>query len=129
LIGLTLNNYISSDFDNTTLKVLKGWIKIEIEGLSTRIMSSGDQINIPSEIFHKITAFKSEPTCYMFVFENNTHRMINNDYENKFLSRRPQSDLMDFNSMIGKNNFTKNEHNLKEMNKEMKNVWLVRYRK
>lgn len=126
MIGLSLNNYISSDFVNTTLKVLKGWIKIEIEGLSTRIMSSGDQMTIPSESFHKITAFKSEPTCYMFIFDNSTHRMINNDYENKFLSQRPQSDPMDFNSIISKNNLTKKEHNLKEMNKEMRNVWLVR---
>jgi DNA polymerase III sliding clamp (beta) subunit (PCNA family) len=108
--------------------VLKGWIKIEIQGLSTRIMSSGDQMTIPSESFHKITAFKSEPTCYMFLFDN-SHRMINNDYEKKFLSKRPQSDLMDFNSIIGKNNFTKNEHNLKETDKEIANVWLVRYRK
>lgn len=116
-IGLSLSNYIDSDFGNTTLIVLTGWLKVQIDGLRTRIMSSGDQISIPSDRFHKITPIKSEPASYMLIYVNTTNQMPN--YKHKYLPQIPQSDKSEFDSVITKHNSNTNE--------ERKNAWLVRY--
>ncbi|CAG2115458.1 unnamed protein product [Medioppia subpectinata] len=76
--GLTLNNYIGSEFGNTSLTVLKGWLKIEVDDDHyTRIMSAGDHMTLPVKRFHRVTPIKSEAAAYMFTHINATNSLVN----------------------------------------------------
>ncbi len=88
---MSLSNYIGSDFENTTLLLLKGWLKVEIEGKSILIMRTGDKINVPTKRFHKLTPIKSEPAAYVFIFANNSQQIPNEvNYQQMF--EKPNSD-------------------------------------
>ncbi|XP_054155223.1 vitamin K-dependent gamma-carboxylase-like, partial [Oppia nitens] len=75
--GMTLNYYMGSEFNNTSLVVLKGWLKHQIVGQSTRIMSTGDQMVLPVNCYHKLTPIKSETSAYMFIYVNSSLSFIN----------------------------------------------------
>lgn len=55
---------------NITLRVLKGWVKLEVEGGITRIMQSDDEALLPPGRFVRITVIKSEPASYSFVYSD-----------------------------------------------------------
>ncbi|CAG2164247.1 unnamed protein product [Oppiella nova] len=79
--GLTLSNYIDSHFPNTSLTVLKGWLKIEMVGtghmMYTRFMSAGDHLTLPVNTFHRLTPIRAEAAAYMYVYANTSHQMLN----------------------------------------------------
>ena len=54
---------------------MKGWLKVEIQGLNSRIMCGGDRLSIPGQRFHKLTPIRSEPAAYAFIFANGTQQM------------------------------------------------------
>jgi hypothetical protein len=126
LIGLSLSNYVNSDFGNTTLVVMTGWLKVEVEGLPPRIMSSGDRMSIPPDRFHKLTPIKSEPASYMFIYVNTTHQMLATNHQSSYLSKMRESDLLKLNSITTKSTSNRNKANSEEAHKG-KNAWVVRY--
>lgn len=54
---------------------MKGWLKVEIQGLNSRIMSGGDRLSLPGKRFHKLSPIRSEPAAYAFIFANGSHPM------------------------------------------------------
>lgn len=67
--GLTLENYIQPDFENTTLKVLSGTVRFEFEGYQ-RVLNTNETIILPSATYHNVTTISEKPSCYMYIYTN-----------------------------------------------------------
>lgn len=70
--GLKLENYIQKDLSNVTLTVLEGEVIVEIMGRPNTTMQIGDYVHIPTQTFHTVWSVSDIPSCYMYVYTNNT---------------------------------------------------------
>ncbi|XP_074596085.1 gamma-glutamyl carboxylase [Brevipalpus obovatus] len=68
--GLTLINYVDPALEKITLRVIQGWLKVEVEGGLVRIMQKDDHCQLPADHFVQITVIKSEPALYSFTYHN-----------------------------------------------------------
>ena len=70
MLGLFLENYIPPDL-NTTIEVLEGQILVEILGLQKNItLNVGQNLTVPSGDYHNVHTISSTPSCYMYVYLN-----------------------------------------------------------
>jgi vitamin K-dependent gamma-carboxylase len=68
--GLFLENYIPPDL-NTTIEVLEGQILVEMLGLKQNVtLNVGQNITVPSGDYHNVHTISSSPSCYMYVYLN-----------------------------------------------------------
>jgi len=82
--GMFLENFLNEDFKNTTIELLKGQIEISFPDDETREILKvelNQKVTLPPNQFHNVHTVGSEPSCYMYVFENNTHRAYVNEWE------------------------------------------------
>lgn len=63
-------NYVDPALENITLRVIQGWLKVEVEGGPMRMMQKDDHCQLPVDHFVKITVIKSEPALYSFTYHN-----------------------------------------------------------
>ncbi|XP_028048732.2 vitamin K-dependent gamma-carboxylase isoform X2 [Monomorium pharaonis] len=76
--GMYLENYISTDFANVSLTVLKGEVTYSKEkSMNVITMSKKKSIPIETGKFHRIKTTSSYPACYMYTYTNQTKQLDN----------------------------------------------------
>merc|ERR1711981_976277 len=77
--GMYLENFLNADLGNTTIEVLGGHIKVELvdqeEGKFTEL-TVGDRKALPADEFHNVHVIGDNPACYMYIYENTTHKEL-----------------------------------------------------
>ena len=94
--GLKLENYVSV-YLNTTIEVLNGLINVEFDKFITNdennkkirikqnvTLQPGERLNVPSGAFHNVYTVSKEPSCYMYIYVNETALEVSKLY-NRFL--------------------------------------------
>jgi hypothetical protein len=94
--GLKLENYVSV-YLNTTIEVLNGLINVEFDKFITNdennkkirikqnvTLQPGERLNVPSGAFHNVYTISKEPSCYMYIYVNETALEVSKLY-NRFL--------------------------------------------
>ncbi|KAG8277072.1 hypothetical protein J6590_049981 [Homalodisca vitripennis] len=76
-ISLHLENYIHEDLTNVSLTVLEGEVVVEYENRPNKTVSPGESTLIPTKMFHKVHTVSPSPSCYMYVYTNQT--LLNSD--------------------------------------------------
>lgn len=66
-----MENYIHKDLTNVSVTGLAGDIFVEIDQ-TNKSLNPGENIYIPERRFHKIYTVSETPSCYMYVYTNNT---------------------------------------------------------
>lgn len=105
--GLKLENFISNSL-NASIEVLKGVVNVEMEEASlplswnikpvtgarfstnhdrrvNRTLVAGEKIKVPSGEYHNVYTISAEPSCYFYVYVNQTSISISRLFE-KFRS-------------------------------------------
>ncbi|XP_067168603.1 vitamin K-dependent gamma-carboxylase [Apteryx mantelli] len=71
--GLHLENFVSEDLGNTSLRVLQGEVMVElVEQGSNHTLQEGEGLQLPAGQYHKVHTVSPEPSCYMYVYVNTT---------------------------------------------------------
>lgn len=74
--GLFLENYIPPDL-NTTIEVLEGQITVEVLSRKENItLNPGQNLTVPSGDYHNVYTVSSTPSCYMYVYLNQSDAEI-----------------------------------------------------
>ncbi|CAF1537635.1 unnamed protein product, partial [Rotaria sordida] len=69
-LGLFLENYIPQNL-NTTIEILKDEIIVEMLNLKKNtILNVGQNVSVPSRNYHNVYTVSSIPSCYMYVYLN-----------------------------------------------------------
>ncbi|CAF2352096.1 unnamed protein product [Rotaria sp. Silwood2] len=71
--GRFFENYISPDL-NTAIEVLESEIPVHMISLKKNItLNVGQNISVPSEDYHNVYTISSTPSCYMYVYLNQSN--------------------------------------------------------
>ncbi|NXV22868.1 VKGC carboxylase, partial [Cepphus grylle] len=71
--GLHLENFVSEDLGNTSLRVLRGEVLVElVEQQRNRSLREGEGMQLPAGQYHKVHTVSVEPSCYMYLYVNTT---------------------------------------------------------
>ncbi|XP_064897200.1 vitamin K-dependent gamma-carboxylase isoform X1 [Columba livia] len=71
--GLHLENFVSEDLGNTSLRVLRGEVLVElVEQNVNHSLREGDGMQLPAGQYHKVHTVSPEPSCYMYLYVNTT---------------------------------------------------------
>ncbi|XP_059346739.1 vitamin K-dependent gamma-carboxylase [Ammospiza nelsoni] len=71
--GLHLENFVSEDLGNTSLRVLKGQVLVElVEQQQNHSLQEGQGMQLPAGQYHKVHTVSPEPSCYMYLYVNTT---------------------------------------------------------
>ncbi|XP_040437349.1 LOW QUALITY PROTEIN: vitamin K-dependent gamma-carboxylase [Falco naumanni] len=71
--GLHLENFVSEDLGNTSLRVLRGEVLVElVEQHHNRSLREGEGMQLPAGQYHKVHTVSPEPSCYMYRYVNTT---------------------------------------------------------
>ncbi|KAM6289225.1 LOW QUALITY PROTEIN: vitamin K-dependent gamma-carboxylase [Aegotheles albertisi] len=71
--GLHLENFVSSDLGNTSVRVLQGEVLVElVEQQQNHSLRQGQAMQVPAGQYHKVHTVSPEPSCYMYLFVNTT---------------------------------------------------------
>ncbi|XP_074020385.1 vitamin K-dependent gamma-carboxylase [Numenius arquata] len=71
--GLHLENFVSEDLGNTSLRVLRGEVLVElVEQQHNRSLREGEGMQLPAGQYHKVHTVSAEPSCYMYLYVNTT---------------------------------------------------------
>ncbi|ELT96478.1 hypothetical protein CAPTEDRAFT_169440 [Capitella teleta] len=97
--GLTLENFIQGELNDTKLTVLKGQVTVDFpENEETAVtLSEGQVYQIPANMFHNVRTISDTPSCLMYVFRNTTEEALYSElstYEQEvkdFEKKREQS--------------------------------------
>lgn len=74
---MKLENFITTDLENVTLKVLRGQIEFQERDFDKRkTLNVGEEVAVKSGTFHYVTTIGSEASCYMYTFVNKTMRLL-----------------------------------------------------
>uniref|UniRef100_A0A8V5GYA5 Vitamin K-dependent gamma-carboxylase n=1 Tax=Melopsittacus undulatus TaxID=13146 RepID=A0A8V5GYA5_MELUD len=75
--GLHLENFVSEDLGNTSLKVLRGEVLVElVEQNQNYTLREGDGIQLPAGQYHKVHTVSPEPSCYFYLYVNTTAQAL-----------------------------------------------------
>lgn len=88
--GLHLENFIQADLTNVSLTVLEGEVVVEIKSQNNITVHPGDNVGIPTKMFHKVHTVSTTPSCYMYTYTN--HTLLNSDEhndENESIKQKP----------------------------------------
>ncbi|XP_019629264.1 PREDICTED: vitamin K-dependent gamma-carboxylase-like isoform X2 [Branchiostoma belcheri] len=94
--GLELENYINEDFDNVSLTVLFGEVRVEFKGkennesLKNVTLKKDDKLEIPSGEFHNVLTTSESPSCYFYISTNQTEVEFNKNMA-EYLERQNTS--------------------------------------
>ncbi|NWI75992.1 VKGC carboxylase, partial [Dryoscopus gambensis] len=71
--GLYLENFVSEDLGNTSLRVLRGKVLVElVEQQQNHSLQEGEGMQLPAGQYHKVHTVSPEPSCYMYLYVNTT---------------------------------------------------------
>ncbi|XP_074784470.1 vitamin K-dependent gamma-carboxylase [Athene noctua] len=71
--GLHLENFVSEDLGNTSLRVLQGEVLVElVEQHQNHSLREGEGMQLPAGQYHKVHTVSAEPSCYMYLYINTT---------------------------------------------------------
>ncbi|NXO21581.1 VKGC carboxylase, partial [Cisticola juncidis] len=71
--GLHLENFVSEDLGNTSLRVLRGKVVVElVEQQQNHSLQEGEGMQLPAGQYHKVHTVSPEPSCYMYLYVNTT---------------------------------------------------------
>ncbi|NXB11317.1 VKGC carboxylase, partial [Cnemophilus loriae] len=71
--GLHLENFVSEDLGNTSLRVLRGKVLVElVEQQQNHSLQEGEGMQLPAGQYHKVHTVSLEPSCYMYLYVNTT---------------------------------------------------------
>uniref|UniRef100_A0A8C3CI31 Vitamin K-dependent gamma-carboxylase n=1 Tax=Cairina moschata TaxID=8855 RepID=A0A8C3CI31_CAIMO len=71
--GLHLENFVSEDLGNTSLRVLRGEVLVElVEQRRNHSLREGEGLQVPPGEYHKVHTVSPEPSCYMYTYVNTT---------------------------------------------------------
>ncbi|NWH70018.1 VKGC carboxylase, partial [Piaya cayana] len=71
--GLHLENFVSEDLGNTSLRVLRGEVLVElVEQQQNRSLQEGEGMQLPAGQYHKVHTVSPEPSCYSYIYVNTT---------------------------------------------------------
>ncbi|KAM6369612.1 LOW QUALITY PROTEIN: vitamin K-dependent gamma-carboxylase [Pluvialis apricaria] len=71
--GLHLENFVSEDLGNTSLRVLRGEVLVElVEQHRNLSLREGEGMQLPAGQYHKVHTVSAEPSCYMYLYVNTT---------------------------------------------------------
>ncbi|XP_054254557.1 vitamin K-dependent gamma-carboxylase [Indicator indicator] len=71
--GLHLENFVSEDLGNTSLKVLRGEVLVElVEQGRNHSLREGQGMQLPAGQYHKVHTVSEQPSCYMYLYVNTT---------------------------------------------------------
>ncbi|NXI87153.1 VKGC carboxylase, partial [Rhipidura dahli] len=71
--GLYLENFVSEDLGNTSLRVLRGKVLVElVEQQQNHSLQEGEGMQLPAGQYHKVHTVSLEPSCYMYLYVNTT---------------------------------------------------------
>ncbi|NXK70182.1 VKGC carboxylase, partial [Sylvietta virens] len=71
--GLHLENFVSEDLGNTSLRVLQGKVVVElVEQQQNHSLQEGEGMQLPAGQYHKVHTVSPEPSCYMYLYVNTT---------------------------------------------------------
>ncbi|XP_041280593.1 vitamin K-dependent gamma-carboxylase isoform X2 [Onychostruthus taczanowskii] len=71
--GLHLENFVSEDLGNTSLRVLRGQVLVElVEQQQNHSLQEGQAMQLPAGQYHKVHTVSPEPSCYMYLYVNTT---------------------------------------------------------
>ncbi|XP_040394356.1 vitamin K-dependent gamma-carboxylase isoform X1 [Cygnus olor] len=71
--GLHLENFVSDDLGNTSLRVLRGEVLVElVEQRRNHSLQEGEGLQVPPGEYHKVHTVSPEPSCYMYTYVNTT---------------------------------------------------------
>ncbi|NXR76318.1 VKGC carboxylase, partial [Pycnonotus jocosus] len=71
--GLHLENFVSEDLGNTSLRVLRGKVVVElVEQQQNHSLKEGERMQLPAGQYHKVHTVSLEPSCYMYLYVNTT---------------------------------------------------------
>jgi len=71
--GLSLENYIQADL-KASLEVLNGQVLVEFEDAVNHSLTAGDTLPLPAGQYHAVHTVSTEPSCYMYIYTNQTER-------------------------------------------------------
>lgn len=75
--GLHLENFVSEDLGNTSLRVLRGEVLVElVEQHQNHSLREGEGLQLPAGQYHKVHTVSAEPSCYMYLYVNTTARAL-----------------------------------------------------
>ncbi|XP_017600177.1 PREDICTED: vitamin K-dependent gamma-carboxylase [Corvus brachyrhynchos] len=71
--GLYLENFVSEDLGNTSLRVLRGKVLVElVEQQQNHCLQEGEGMQVRLGEYHKVHTVSPEPSCYMYLYVNTT---------------------------------------------------------
>uniref|UniRef100_A0A8D2PJJ6 Gamma-glutamyl carboxylase n=1 Tax=Zosterops lateralis melanops TaxID=1220523 RepID=A0A8D2PJJ6_ZOSLA len=71
--GLHLENFVSEDLGNTSLRVLRGKVVVElVEQQQNHSLQVDEGMQLPAGQYHKVHTVSPEPSCYMYLYVNTT---------------------------------------------------------
>jgi len=72
--GLTLENFLAPDLDNTTIELMGGKAKITLDDQEGKVieMTIGQKYHLPAGQFHTIHCIGETPAMYMYIYQNST---------------------------------------------------------
>ncbi|XP_062493656.1 vitamin K-dependent gamma-carboxylase [Pezoporus occidentalis] len=75
--GLHLENFVSEDLGNTSLRVLRGEVLVElVEQHRNHSLREGEGMQLPAGQYHKVHTVSAEPSCYLYLYVNTTARAL-----------------------------------------------------
>ena len=77
---MTLDNFVHSDFGNTSLTLLSGQVKVELGDKNISLLVN-QSLQLPADSFHRVHTVSSTASCYMYVFVNTTHLIYRSGFE------------------------------------------------
>ncbi|NXS80250.1 VKGC carboxylase, partial [Erpornis zantholeuca] len=78
--GLYLENFVSEDLGNTSLRVLRGTVLVElVEQQRNLSLQEGEGTQLPAGQYHKVHTVSAEPSCYMYLYVNTTALQLEQD--------------------------------------------------
>ena len=80
--GLTLENYLAPDLDNTTVELMGGEVFVTLDDQDGKKvpLAIGEKYHLPPGEFHTIHAVGEEPVMYMYIYQNSTEIAIKKQY-------------------------------------------------
>ncbi|XP_031452831.1 vitamin K-dependent gamma-carboxylase [Phasianus colchicus] len=71
--GLHLENFVSEDLGNTSVRVLQGQVLLElVEQQQNHSLQQGDSMQLPAGQYHKVHTVSARPSCFMYTYVNTT---------------------------------------------------------
>uniref|UniRef100_A0A8C3LCC0 Vitamin K-dependent gamma-carboxylase n=1 Tax=Chrysolophus pictus TaxID=9089 RepID=A0A8C3LCC0_CHRPC len=71
--GLHLENFVSEDLGNTSVRVLQGQVLLElVEQQRNHSLQQGDSMQLPAGQYHKVHTVSARPSCFMYTYVNTT---------------------------------------------------------